>query len=113
MDDIIARVLRVGGHLPGLERGTSYGTPAAKVRGKGIARVKDDETLVLMIGLADKELLMEAAPEIYFETDHYRGWPAVLVRMAAIDDDELAHRLEQAWRMKAPRLLVKALDAGR
>ena len=48
---------------------------------------------------------MEAAPEIYFETDHYAGWPAVLARAAAISDAELVHRIERAWRVQAPKNL--------
>ena len=110
LDKLLERALRAGGGLPGLETGMSYGTPALKVRGKLLARVKDAHTLVVMCALEDKELLLEAAPDIYFETDHYKGWPAILVRMGAIADDELAHRLEQAWRAKAPKALVKAHD---
>jgi hypothetical protein len=113
MDRIQARAMRAAAHLPGIEAGTSYGTPAVKVRGKGLTRVKDGETLVVMCPLPEKEMLMEAAPQIYYETDHYRGWPAVLVRMAAIADDELAHRIERAWRMKAPKTLVKQFDGGK
>ena len=60
--------------------GTSYGTPALKVRKKLLCRVKDAETVVVMCPLEEKELLIKAAPEFYFETDHYRGWPAILVR---------------------------------
>ena len=56
---------------------------------------------------------MEIAPETYFVTDHYRGYPAVLVRLAAIDADELEARLEQAWRSKATKTMVKAFDAAR
>lgn len=92
--------------LPGVEAGTSYGTPALKVRGKLIVRVKDADTLVLRCALEDKELLMEAAPQIYYETDHYKGWPAVLVRLSAIDDAELSHRIALAWRLKAPARLI-------
>ena len=44
-------------------------------------RVKDADTVVLMCPLEEKEMLIEAAPEIYFETDHYKGWPAILVRV--------------------------------
>lgn len=92
--------------LPGVEAGTSYGTPALKVRGKLIVRVKDADTLVLRCALEDKGLLMEAAPQIYYETDHYKGWPAVLVRLSAIDDAELSHRIALAWRLKAPARLI-------
>ena len=110
MEKIQARTMTAAARLPGIEAGISYGPPAVKVCGTLLARVKDGETLVVMCALPDKELLMEAAPDIYYETDHYLGWPAVLVRMAAIADDELAHRIEQAWRMKAPKTLVRQFD---
>ena len=64
--------------LPGVEAGPSFGTPGFRVRKKFLARVKDADTVVLARPLEEKELLMEAAPDIYFETDHYRGWPAIL-----------------------------------
>ena len=96
--------------LPGVEEGTSYRTPALKVRGKGFLRLKDTDTLVLLLPLEEKVFLLEAAPEIYFETDHYRGWPALLVRLSAIGDEELRGRLAQAWRHKAPKTLLRELD---
>jgi len=64
--------------LPGIEEATSYGTPSLTVHGKLMLRVKDADTLVLRCTLEDKAMLIEAAPTIYFETDHYAGWPAVL-----------------------------------
>ena len=91
--------------LPGIEAATSYGTPSLTVRGKLLLRVKDTDTLVFRCTLEDKAMLIEAAPEIYFETDHYVGWPAVLVRLSAISDAELAHRLEKAWQLQAPKKL--------
>lgn len=57
-----------------------------------------------------KEALMEAEPEIYYETAHYRGWPAMLVHMNVIDDERLQDRLECAWREKVPAKLVKEFD---
>lgn len=98
--------------LPAIEEGTSYGTPALKIRGKLIARIKDRDTLVMRCTLDEKELLIEAFPEIYFETDHYRGWPWVLIRLARIGKQELAGRLERAWRMQAPKTLIAALNAA-
>jgi len=96
--------------LPGLEVGTSYGTPALKVGGKSFMRMKDADTMVLLGPMEEKEMLLAAAPAIYFETDHYKGWPAWLVRMPKIGDKELRHRLECAWRHKAPKRLVDAFD---
>ena len=53
----------------------------------------------------NKERLIEMASDLYYETDHYRGWPALLVRAAVIDDVELRHRLMESWRLKAPAKL--------
>ena len=108
--DPFARVRTAAAHLPEVAEGTSYGTPALKVRGKLIARLKDADTLVVMCAMDDKEMLMEADPKVYFETDHYKGWPAVLVRLKAVSASMLRHRLEQAWRLRAPKRLVADFD---
>ena len=91
--------------LAEVERSTNYGTPALKVSGKSFVRLKDSDTLVLMCPAEQKALLMEMSPDIYFETDHYVGWPAVLIRLSVIADEELSLRLEDAWREKAPKRL--------
>ena len=88
--------------LGGVFRSTSYGTPALKVRDRTFVRLLDETTIVLQCPLEQKVLLMEISPAIYFETDHYVGYDAVLVRLAAIEDEELSLRLEDAWRFKAP-----------
>jgi hypothetical protein len=75
--------------------------------------MKDEAMLVLMCALEEKEMLMEAAPGIYYETDHYKGWPAVLVRLSEITDQELAHRLTIAWRDRAGKRLVSQFEASR
>ena len=104
-----ARTLAEG--LPGVEEGTSYGTPSWKVRGKFFARLRDDDTvLVAKVEKGEKQLLMEAEPDVFFETPHYNGYGYVLVRLANIDDDELAEVVEDAWRLAAPRTLVEERD---
>jgi hypothetical protein len=103
-----AKLKKAAEGLPEVEESTSYGTPSLKVRKKSFCRVKDADTVVVMCPLEEKELLMEAAPEFYFETDHYKGWPAMLVRIHDIPLDELALRLQRAWLMQAPKSLAKA-----
>lgn len=83
-------------------RSTSYGTPALKVKDRTFVRLLDEATIVLHCPIEQKVLLMEISPGIYFETDHYVGYDAVLVRLSAIEDEELGLRLEDAWRFKAP-----------
>jgi hypothetical protein len=100
--------------LPGVEDGVSYGTAALKVRGKLLVRLKEDgESFVLKIDFDARDILMRAAPETFYITDHYRGYPAVLVRLATLDPAELPALLEQAWRGVAPKRLAAAFDAGR
>lgn len=71
--------------LPEVEEGTAYGDPAFKLRGKFFARLRDENTvLVLPMPLADRAVWLELAPETYFITDHYRGYPFVLVRLAEV-----------------------------
>lgn len=105
-----AKLKAAAAGLPEVEEATWYGTPSLKVRGKGFARVKDPDTVVLMASLEDKELLFQAAPDIFFETDHYKGWPAMLINIHRISPEELKHRLAVAWRLKAPKKLLK--EAG-
>ena len=96
--------------LPAVEEGSSYGTPAFRVRGKLFARMwEDGETLVLKIGFDARELLMQADPKTFYITDHYRGYPCVLVRLPVTEPGQLRDLLEEAWRFNAP----KRLAAGR
>ena len=75
-------VVATGLALPGVELGTTYGQPALKVRGKMIAATTAPEpgSFVLHVSEDEKAVLIETDPETFWETDHYRGWPAVLVR---------------------------------
>jgi hypothetical protein len=98
--------------LPEVTEGMSYGTPSLTVRKKFLSRVKDADTVVLMCPLEEKEMLMAAAPDIYFETAHYKGWPAILVRINNIDAAELRHRMRLGWLMQAPKGLAKTFLAA-
>ena len=63
-------------------------------------------------GQGEKQALIEAEPEVFFTVPHYDGFPAVLVRLDVIDVDELTELLTDAWRIQAPRALVREFDAG-
>jgi hypothetical protein len=99
--------------LPGVEEGTSYGTPAWRVRGKLIARLREDgDSVVMKVGDQLRDVLMEADPARYFVTDHYVGYPIVLLRLSNIPRSDLAKVLEESWRLAAPKRLRDAHDAG-
>ncbi|WP_267549905.1 MmcQ/YjbR family DNA-binding protein [Rhizobium rhizogenes] len=112
MDAIFERLqqLAAQANLPCAEHGTHYGLPALKVGGKAFVTVKNNETIVLAIPIDRKEQLMEMAPEIYFQTDHYIGWPSLPLRITAIGDEELQQRLIEAWRYRAPKKLQAAFN---
>jgi hypothetical protein len=102
-----AAVRKLALALPGVEEGTSYGTPAFKVRGKLLARLREDgETLVLRVGFDLRDLLMNADPETFFVTDHYLGYPYVLVRLPRVARTRLRDVLEDAWKHSAPKTLL-------
>ena len=101
--------------LPGVTQGTSYGTPALHVRKKFLARLKEDgESVAIKIDFADRDVLLEMDPAAFYLTDHYRPWPAMLIRLKEVPRDMLAPILEQAWRLQAPKsLLAKRAPAPR
>jgi hypothetical protein len=51
--------------------------------------------------LAERAALISGDPEVFFTEPHYNGFPAVLVRLAAIDEPKLRRIVEEAWRCQA------------
>jgi hypothetical protein len=58
------------------------------------------------VGVA--EALVADDPAAYFTTPHFAGYPAVLVRLAAIEPDELHDLLRDAWLARVPKKLSRA-----
>ena len=108
------QLCKLGRELPEVVEDTWYGTPALKVRGKGFVRLKEDnESVVFLLDdVDDQELLIAERPEIYYITAHYRGYAAVLARLARLRVQECRIRLEQAWRQKASPALVRRFEAA-
>lgn len=74
-------------------------------------RVPRPDVLAVRVANRDeKEALLAADPQKFFTEPHYNGFPAVLVRLPAIDADELVELITDAWRSQAPRKLVRAYD---
>lgn len=97
----------LGRALPEVTETTSYGTPALAVRGKAFVRLKEDGRTVVfwLASLDDQEMLIAALPHLYYITDHYRGYKAVLARLPKLTPRECRARLEHSWRVRAPRAL--------
>lgn len=93
-------VRRIALALDGVAESRSYGTPAFKLGGKLIARLRDDsETLVVGTTFEEREELMAAEPQTHFITDHYLKYPWVLVRLSRANPDALRDLLRRACRL--------------
>jgi len=57
--------------------------------------------------LAEKDRLLSAEPAKFFTEPHYKGFPAVLVRLEAVTVADLRRLLTNAWRCQAPIDLKK------
>ncbi len=108
-------VVAIGSSFPGVEESTSYGTPALKVRGKLMCRMRTgpDALVVRVIDMGEREALLQGEPEAFFTVQHYDGHPYVLTRLEAVEPGQLAELLEDVWRLRAPKKLVAAYDAER
>jgi hypothetical protein len=75
------------------------------------ARVPNPDVLAVRVSdEAEKEELIASDPDAFFTEPHYNGFPAVLVRLAAVDIEELRELLTDAWRCQAPKALIQAFD---
>ena len=83
--------------LPGVALGTSYGTPALRVAGKLLARLREDGDLVLKVEDGLREALIATQADVFHTTPHYDGYPVLLVRLAVADPEQIAGLVERAW----------------
>jgi hypothetical protein len=105
LDKAFKIVRTIGLTLPDVEAATKYdGSPVLKVNGcfmAGLAthRSAEPETLVVRMGLDERALLLEDAPETYYVTDYYERYPVVLVRLSRVDREALRDLLSVSWRL--------------
>jgi hypothetical protein len=106
------RYLNIALKFPGTEVSISYGTPSVKVGGKVLSRLRTDAegALAIRCDFIDREMLLQADPDVFFITDHYRDYPMILVRLDKIRADALPDLVERAWRLQAPKKLVDEFE---
>ncbi len=68
---------------------------------------RPDVVAVRVASEQEKQALIASDPDKFFTEPHYNGYPAVLVRLDAIGEEELEELITDAWRCQAPRALVK------
>ncbi len=97
--------------LPDTILSTSYGKPAVKVAANGRAFLftgrEDQSSFGVALDLDRVEMLMATDPDIFWQTPHYQGWPAVLVRFDSADPERVRAVIEQSRDWSAARAPVK------
>ena len=111
-DKQFTTAVKLAQRFPGVAVETSYGTPALKVKGKFMARLRTEAEgwLAIRCDFIEREILLQAAPHVFHLTDHYRNYPMILIDLAAIDKDGLSDVIERASRMVAPKKLLREWD---
>ena len=99
--------------LPQTEETVAYGKPAYKAFGKFLTRLRREDASIVLVGVNfdEREMLMEAEPETFHITAHYKDYPSVLARIATVDPDTVRNLLLRRWRAVAPKKLLKEYDA--
>lgn len=96
-------IRRLALKLPGVQEGSSYGTPALKVKGKLMVRLHDDrDKIVLRMPFDRRDELIAGDPKTYFITDHYREYPWVLVSLQEVHVDAVQGLLQLAYEAASP-----------
>ena len=79
-------------------------------RRPGKPRLIRTDIAVLFVGdEAEKQALLLGEPNLFFTTTAYDGWPLVMLRLEAVDGERLRELVTDAWRMRAPDVLVSDL----
>ena len=123
LDDVRRHALA----LPRTDEAVSWGTAHWRVSKKGFVWERPlrrgdldalaargepaPEGVVLGVRVPDlgaKEALIADDPAVYFTVPHFDGYPAVLVRLDRLDDDELRELVVEAWLDRAPKTVARA-----
>ena len=101
--------------FPGAEEGMSYGSPAYKLNGKFFTRLRrDDQSVVIMeVSRDEREMLMEAEPDTFHFTAHYRDYDCVLARIETLHSGSFANFLARRFRKIAKKTAVKAWESNK
>ena len=87
--------------LPATELSTSYGKPAVKMNGRAFLYTGHEaqDSFGIAIDLDTVEMLKETDPETFWQSKHYEGWPAVLIRFDSRDPERVQAMIERshAW----------------
>jgi len=87
--------------LPGVEESTTPGGTSLKVAGRMLAcpashSSAEPSSLVVRVSAELRERLLATEPDAYYLTEHYVGYPSILVRLSRVSRDSLRDVLASA-----------------
>ena len=84
--------------LPDVVMEKHWGALCPKLNGKGLfAPGREQGSFCLYVTMAEKEMLIETDPDTFWQTDHYRSYPAVLARFGTDAHDRIALYVQRRW----------------
>lgn len=94
--------------LPDTELSTSYGKPAVKVNGRAFLYTghEDGTSFGVAIDLDTIEMLKDTDPDTFWQSKHYEGWPAVLIRYDSPDPERVRATIARSrdWTAAKPKV---------
>lgn len=111
MDRGELRALILG--LPEVEEYEHGDLPAFRVRGKRFASMLDDEGVNLMPGTEGIRAAVASWPEVCVERWFAQRLTAVHVKYTVLAREAVEDIVEDAWAARAPKTLVRELQASR
>lgn len=106
-EEVVAHALT----LPVTELSTYYGGPAVKLLSNGRVFLSPSheagEAFCLHLDRDRIEMLKEIEPESFYQTPHYVGWDAVLVRYASLDPARIREIIAESRDYAAAKKPVK------
>lgn len=112
--ELYASVVGIAEEFPGVTASRSYGTPAIKVKQKLMARLRSEAEggLAIRCDEIERQMLLQAAPETFYITDHYaKGRTSmVLINLETVRWEAMRGILEHAWRILATPGLIDEFE---
>lgn len=94
---------------PEVAESTSYGTPAIKVKGKLMARLREDgETLAIRATFQNREGLPQVEAQTFSVPPHYANAEMLVVNLPTVSLEQLRELLADAWELTAPKSVLKS-----
>jgi hypothetical protein len=97
--------------LPDTELSTSFGKLAVKVASNGRAFLftghEDKTSFGIAIDFGTIDMLLETDPETFWQTPHYQGWEAILIRFGSADQERVRDMIGRSHDWMAAKSKVK------